>query len=933
MSREWTIGGDFVVRHAGMPFDWLEGLGAPDGPMAAARELLDAEDALRAAAGAGFGRLARAVESCEPERLPSVPAALRTAADRWSGAAHRYRDLYEDADADATKELRVVLERPRVAEAVLLSNPDAYRNMLRPLLTADGPLNSRRRRARRQLYTYVQRFCAKNETVSFFGPMAYGTLAEADTLAVADAATGTDSSGSGDGTTSLRVDLPRRRKVFLSHWAGRALARAVARDGALLPDLVFHRAHPGDPDGAPPALPDGTAPELVRAAGAAYGRLGADGATLRGLVRATGLPARELARGLRLLLTTGAADVRLGGGPYDLEPLRTLRGQLTELPPSGARARWLERIDGLEACRAELEAGPLDSGPAIRAERIAALEAAFTAATGESARRAAGATYADRAVFYEEGASPFALRVGTATARHWHERLRAVLEVCVAHGAATQRAAVDAVGAALGDTGPLSLTAYAARAAEAFPAPGSAFAVPYAPTYPVAEAAAGLARLGAAARRVTGDRYALVDLCVKASGAAELEGAALVVARVHHHLLVPGWLGTMHSGPRPFGTDAERWVAEQGGRLVGFDFGRRNKGYYRFPGREVALRPGSWADAERAPWRPEDVTVTVGPGTDDPAWDGPAFYGPSAAGPALDTPSAGGPAGGGPAGDEWALDGRVADGRAADRRAADGPAADRRTADSRAAEERAADRWTVDDGERAGVRTEVRMSGPAGEPVSAYLPLNDFVKYAPFAALSHPQVAHPAFVPGDGKPPGEGTASRGTVALDTASENTPTGEAASRGTTAEGAAPGVTAPKSAAPGVTASEDAASEGVICEVPEVTVDGVVLQRARWTLDTGRLGLPAPHARFLELRRIARRTGQRFLFCRSPRERKPYLVDLASPLAADLVAHVARDAERLTAEAMSPGPDELWLRDAEGRRYTCELRMQIVGREVTG
>ncbi|MEU0687327.1 lantibiotic dehydratase [Streptomyces uncialis] len=837
MSREWTIGGDFVVRHAGMPFDWLEALGAPDGPLAAARGLLDAEDALRTAAGAGFGRLARAVEACEPERLPSVPAPLRAAADRWRGAAHRYRDLYEDADADATKELRVVLERPQVAEAVLLSNPDAYRNMLRPLLTADGPLNSRRRRARRQLYTYVQRFCAKNETVSFFGPMAYGTLAEAETATATRTGTetGTQNNGSADGATSLRTDLPRRRKVFLSHWAGRALARAVARDGALLPDLVFHRAHPGDPDGAPPALPDGTAPELVRAAGAAYGRLGADGATLRGLVGATGLPARELARGLRLLLTARAADVRLGGGPYDLEPLRTLRGQLAELPPSGARARWLERIDGLEACRAGLEAGPLDGGPGTRAERIAALEAAFTAATGESARRAAGATYADRAVFYEEGASPFALRVGTAAARHWHERLRAVLEVCVAHGAATQRAAADAVRAALGDTGPLSLTAYAARAAEAFPAPGSAFAVPYAPTYPVGDAAAGLARLGAAARRVTGDRYALVDLCVKASGAAELEGAALVVARVHHHLLVPGWLGTMHSGPRPFGADAERWVAEQDGRLVGFDFGRRNKGYYRFPGREVALRPGSWADAERAPWRPEDMTVIVGPGTEGPACDG-----------------------------QVAGDGRAAEDRDADRRAVGG-----------------------------GARAEVRMSGPAGEPVSAYLPLNDFVKYAPFAALSHPQVAHPAFVPGDGEPADGGTVSQ---------------EAASRST-------------------------ASEGVISEVPEVAVDGVVLQRARWTLDTGRLGLPAPHARFLELRRIARRTGQRFLFCRSPRERKPYLVDLASPLAADLVAHVARDAERLTAEAMSPGPDELWLRDAEGRRYTCELRMQIVGREVTG
>lgn len=61
------------------------------------------------------------------------------------------------------------------------------------------------------------------------------------------------------------------------------------------------------------------------------------------------------------------------------------------------------------------------------------------------------------------------------------------------------------------------------------------------------------------------------------------------------------------------------------------------------------------------------------------------------------------------------------------------------------------------------------------------------------------------------------------------------------------------------------------------------------------------------------------------RSSKERKPYLIDTASPFAVDLLSHLARDAERLSVEEMYPAPEQLWLKDARGR-YTCELRMQF-------
>jgi hypothetical protein len=55
----------------------------------------------------------------------------------------------------------------------------------------------------------------------------------------------------------------------------------------------------------------------------------------------------------------------------------------------------------------------------------------------------------------------------------------------------------------------------------------------------------------------------------------------------------------------------------------------------------------------------------------------------------------------------------------------------------------------------------------------------------------------------------------------------------------------------------------------------------------------------------------------------ERKPFLVDTTSPFALELLRHHARGG-LAHLEEMSPGPDELWLRDARGR-YTFELRIQ--------
>jgi hypothetical protein len=440
------------------------------------------------------------------------------------------------------------------------------------------------------------------------------------------------------------------------------------------------------------------------------------------------------------------------------------------LPDVPARAKWLERLAQLDALRATFQDGDLGT----RRATLPRMEAAFTELTGVPARRGEGHVYADRLIIYEEGRSPFGVRMGRRFFDSLARKLSLGLDLSAAYGEKVQQGYRREVAQKLGTSGePLDLLSYAVKmrpdevAGSRFsPVPTVMLDAPQGRTHAVPDDLCGHAS--------PGGRYALPDVCLAGPSpeGARAEDFQVILSRVHHHLLLWSWLAAFYPDRARYEAVSRRWLEHEptARNLLGLSVRRRNKGFYRFPGRRLVYAVTDAMDIDREALTADRLSVH-----------------PTPEGPELRTPE--------------------------------------------------------------------------GERAFLYLALDDFSSYAPFAALAHPQVLHAPIRGGEG----------------------------------------------------------------HLPRLTVGGAVYQRERWEVPLAHLTKLHGLELLLAVQRVQRaRDWPRFVFVRTPAERKPYLVDTASPFALELLRHVARGAERVTAVEMLPGPESLWLRDARGR-YVCEMRMQ--------
>jgi hypothetical protein len=111
---------------------------------------------------------------------------------------------------DESGRLRRVADLPRFVEAVTWQNPPAVENAVARIAAGNPgkPADARRREA--VVASYWQRYCGKNDTIGFFGPLAWGRI-EDDAPALESRSGG----------------LERERVVHLEAWGVQALAEVI----------------------------------------------------------------------------------------------------------------------------------------------------------------------------------------------------------------------------------------------------------------------------------------------------------------------------------------------------------------------------------------------------------------------------------------------------------------------------------------------------------------------------------------------------------------------------------------------------------------------------------------------------------------------------------------------------------------------------------
>lgn len=354
------------------------------------------------------------------EMLSSSFVTLSSLLHLWNALQHKREALYAEGSvawredmADARQTIRELARDTRLQEAIFLSNPRMYEAVCRYL--GENPAHGTSRathKFERRFVMYVQRFCAKNETQSFFGPINYGTLAPEQT----------------ENLHIRRSEMPLRQRVtFPGQWLAEALAAKISAEPAFRPFLHPRR-------GTLCYLQDGslyfpgTRKSLVLEAKTAQLFALADGRqTIERLAVQLEEQWTDTWKRVDFLCRRNAMLAQVLIPPDSAHPLSHLAQWLQELPGNLAvRHSWLAVVQDF-AARIEALA---QAGLEERRRSLERLEASFVEAVGSEARRGAGSMYADRLLFFEECLGDLEeCRLGGILADQIVQRLQPVLHL------------------------------------------------------------------------------------------------------------------------------------------------------------------------------------------------------------------------------------------------------------------------------------------------------------------------------------------------------------------------------------------------------------------------------------------------------------------------------------------------------------------------
>lgn len=408
----WAFWRWICLRSAGFPSDWILKLASPGAALAADRllELEEAAEERRIEAVAGLREQLSCVRD-EERRLPLLralkriekadgkPPAMDAGGDElqryaqahWNAhlAREKFHGEFQSGIERASTQIAAIAGNPKFREAVLLQNRRAMQSGIDVLLRhrQEGKGRGKKERQQEELVaSYLQRYCVKNDSIGFFGPVGWARFVRKETGFLVRP---------GD-------PLVLKSGIFFENWCIEELASKIGADRSLHSWI------------APRILPfcnlEGNKLSCMRKT------------TVLSAVQTAVLEkcdGSRLAKEIAAELTAGSSSRinseeqvyrvlrlfeirRIISWKYEipvcLMPEEYLRGLLNRIDNEELRRVATESLDALVQAKVEVEAAL--GNPEALEQALEEMDATFAQLTGASATRSAGAMYAGRTLTY-----------------------------------------------------------------------------------------------------------------------------------------------------------------------------------------------------------------------------------------------------------------------------------------------------------------------------------------------------------------------------------------------------------------------------------------------------------------------------------------------------------------------------------------------------
>ena len=355
------------------------------------REIEEAEpDKLRSLARA-MKKLEKGLPPQLPENCDARPQIERFAVDceKAHAISQEFNLSFESAVENISESIKEIVCLDVFREAITWQNRNALRTGMDLLLTSAASRRSSLRKSEELVANYWQRYCTKNDTISFFGPVGWASF------------------NGGPNPLDIRNgnSLVSRRNTYFENWCIDVLANKLATNKSLQPWIAPRRSPLVHIDGMMLQFADGST-TLLSAEKAALLKL-CDGART-----AKEIAGQLLESGVSKLTSVDDVYLWLGSlserkiiswtlqAPLVKHPELALRKLIERIEDDDLRAQSLEVLSGLESAFERVGTSAGDAQSLDRA--LEGLETFFINATGTAATKDQGKTYAGRTLVFED---------------------------------------------------------------------------------------------------------------------------------------------------------------------------------------------------------------------------------------------------------------------------------------------------------------------------------------------------------------------------------------------------------------------------------------------------------------------------------------------------------------------------------------------------